>query len=132
MKNTTVLIISILALLSLFVFTVYGLGTKPVNTEAFVGFNITKATMDSPALIIDVENEGALVAKAVSLNATTIYDTDKGYAVIDNCSDIGYLLRINQTLYGVDESVGLFFVAMCAVVIVVTSTYFLSRAEYQL
>ena len=64
------------------------------------GYVIVKAHSDSPIITINKDSVSALIAQAQTLNTTTIYDTNKGYMVIDFATSIGYVYQVLPTWFG--------------------------------
>jgi hypothetical protein len=120
MKSNYILVISLVILFVIGGFTIFGIHTTSYNSTDFgSSFKIIKANMESPSLIIDVNSTTTLVNKANQLNITTLYDTSRGFVVLDTVNSIAYLLSSTTTWYGMDAMLGGAFLIGCGIIITV-------------
>src|SRR5208282_3547553 len=54
------------------------------------GFQIVSATIDSPAIDINVNSTATLIHYAQATNTTVVYNTNQGLVVFDAKNNIGY------------------------------------------
>jgi hypothetical protein len=92
-----------------------GLVNQPYNPTNDVrhelqtkNYNIVKAIVDSPAIKVTVTSTTSLIDYAKNAHVNTIYDTPKGFVVIDVMTDVGYFYDTvpTSTWYGLAWPIG--------------------------
>ena len=114
MRDIHILIISVSFIVIFGAFIITGFETPKADSSLFSNYTVTKAQMESPSLIIQVDSPTQLVQKAYELKATIIYDTNKGYAVLDPVNSIAYVLSYDVQWFGLNplSGIGIMFTAL--------------------
>lgn len=88
------------------------------NTFIIEGYTVIVATTDSPAIEVNLKSQIELTQNAKAINSTTIYDTNRGFVVIDAIKDVGYFYNTTPELtwYGFHPA---FLVVFLAVTIII-------------
>jgi hypothetical protein len=92
------------------------------------GFQIISATIDSPAIDVNVNSTKALIQYAHLSNITTVYNTNQGLVVFDAKNNVGYFYNplSNGTFFGVPVNWELFVLMMVAMVVGLVVPFFIA------